>query len=65
MLTVPVLFILGASTVLLDACYFSVLVTALILFFSEIGGVMASYTTLGFDLPSLSTMSLFPSLKTV
>ena len=47
-LFLSVLLILGAYTVLLDACYFSVFFTVSILFFSEIGGVMDSLTTLGF-----------------
>ena len=35
------------------------------LFCAEIGGVMASFTTFLFDFPSLSTILLFPSLRTV
>ena len=53
------------ATVLLDACDFSFLLTVSIFFFSEIGGVMASFATLGLVLLFLSTMSVFPSLKTV
>ena len=60
-----VLLLLGVYTVLLDACDFYVLLTVLILFFSEIGGVMDSSTTFCFDFPYLSTMSVFPSLKNV
>ena len=64
-LTVSVLLIVGVSIFLLSACDFSDLLTVSIFFFSEIGGVMVCSTTLGFYLPSLSTMSVFPSLTTV
>ena len=60
-----VLFLLGVSTVLLEACYFSILLTVSILFFAEIVGVMASSKIFCFGLPSLSTMSVFTSLTTV
>ena len=60
-----VLLLLGISTVLLDACDFSVLLTASIFCFSEIRGVMASFTTLGFVLIFLSTVSVFPYLTTM
>ena len=53
------LLLLGASTVLLDACDFSVLLTLSILFIS-MGVLMSSFTTLGF-VPN----SVFPSLITV
>ena len=39
------------ATVLLDAFNLSVLLTVLIFFFSEIGGVMDFFTTLGFVFP--------------
>ena len=55
-LTFSVLLIWGVSSVLLDACDFSVLLTVSIFFFYEIGGVMASSTTLGFVLLFLLTM---------
>ena len=45
-LTLSVLLLLGVFTVLLDACDFSVLLTTSIIFFSEIGGVKAFFTTL-------------------
>ena len=59
------LLLLGISTILLDAFDLSVFLTVPILFFSEIGGVMAYSTTFCFDLHYLSTMSVFPSSKTV
>ena len=43
-LTVSVLLLLGVFTVSLEACDFSVLLTVSILFYFEIGGVMASST---------------------
>ena len=52
------------STVLLDACDWSILLNVSI-FFSEIGEVVAYSTTVCFDFPSLWTMSVFPSLTTV
>ena len=48
------LFLWEVGTVFLDVCDFSVLLTVSILFFSEIGEVMHSYTKLGFDLPFFS-----------
>ena len=56
-LTLSDLLLLDLSIFILDACDFSVLLTVSILFFA-MGGVMASFTTLGFV-----PMSLFPSLK--
>ena len=47
-LTLSFLLILGVSTVLFDACNFSVLLTVSILFFAEIGGLVDYLTTLGF-----------------
>ena len=58
-LTFSDLFILGVSTVLLDSCDFYFLLTVSIFFF-EIGGVMASFTTLGFVI-----MSVFHYLTTI
>ena len=43
--TFSVVLLLVASTVLLDACYFSVLLIVSILFLAEIVGVMVSFTT--------------------
>ena len=44
-LSLSVLLLLGVYTVLLDACDFSVLLNVSILFFSEMGLVMAYFTT--------------------
>ena len=60
-----VLLLLGVSTVILDDCDFSLLLTVSIFFFSEIRGVMAYLTTIGYVFFFLSTMSVFPSLTTV
>ena len=57
-LIVSVLLLLGVSTVLLDACDLSVLLTVSSFFFSEIGGVMDSSTTFSFDFTYFSTMSI-------
>ena len=59
------LLLLGLSTVLLDAFDFSVLLTVSILFFAEIGRVMAYFTTLGLISYFCQTMLVFPSLATV
>ena len=53
------LLLLDVSTFLLDDCYLSVLLTVSILFFA-MGGVMASFATLGFF-----PMSVLPSLTIV
>ena len=63
-LTLSVLFLLGVSTVLLDACGFSVMLTVSF-FFPEIGGVMDSFTTLGFFSFFFVYHVSMPFLKTV
>ena len=63
-LSLSYLLLLGVSTVLLDDFDIYVLLTVSI-FFSAIGGVMASFTTFGFVFLFLSTMSAFPSLTTI
>ena len=55
-LTLSYLLLLGVSTILLDACYLSVLLTVSIFCFADIGGVMASFAKLCFVFPFLSTI---------
>ena len=64
-LTLLFLLLLGVFTVLLDAYDLSVLLTLSIFLFDKIEGVMASSKILGFVLLFLSTISVFPYLKTV
>ena len=63
-LTVSVLLLLGVSTVLLDACYFSVLLTFSVFFFVEIGGMcwVSQSIRSPYHLESVALLSLIGSL---